>query len=583
MLSKPHETALPTTRWKLPPIPPVLQDNFTEELGIHPVLSRILIGRSIETVEQARRFISPSLGELHNPFLLKDIRKAAERLVRAVRNKEKIVIYGDYDVDGITSVAVLFHFLTGFYDQVDYYIPNRIDEGYSLNCPAIERIAGDGAGLIITVDCGTSDRDEISFARELGIDTIVLDHHELTGPLPSAVAVVNPNREDCRFPFKQLAGVGVVFNFVIALRGLLREQGFWAGKKYPNLKEYLDLVALGTIGDIAPLLDENRIFAKIGLDLINKGKRTGVQALREVSGLSSAPLDSLSASFFIIPRINAAGRMSRAGEAVELLLTEDAQAAASLARKMDEYNRRRQALEKNILEEIRLRLENSLSLDRTHAIVFASPEWHPGIIGIVASKLVDQYYRPTVLISLKDGIGKGSCRSIAEFDLHQALNRCHSLLLAHGGHRYAAGISIREEQVDEFRRQLEAIVRADLSLAEMIRQTTIDARCNLSEINTDLISQFELLAPFGSMNQEPVLYAQGVRVSSFSIVGRNHLKMRIHGDGVFRESIWFSMGHFREAIRGLDVDVVFTPRMNNWAGTNGIQLKMRDMALPPSP
>jgi len=582
MFPKSYETALPTTRWKLPASSHLTRNSLTEELGIHPVLSRILLSRSIETAEDARRFLSPSLGELHNPFLMKDIRKAAERLIRAVNNREKILIYGDYDVDGITSVAVLLQFLTRFYDRVDYYIPHRIDEGYSLNCRAIDRIAREGTGLIVTVDCGTSDRDEISYARELGIDTIVLDHHALTGPLPDAV-VVNPNREDCRFPFKHLAGVGVVFNFVIALRGLLREQGFWAGKEYPNLKEYLDLVALGTIGDIAPLLDENRIFAKIGLELVNKGKRTGLQALREVSGLAATPIDSLTASFFLIPRINAAGRMSRADEAVNLLLTEDPGTAAALARKLDEYNRRRQVMEKDILEEIRARLEKNPGLDRTRAIVFASPEWHPGIIGIVASKLVDQYYRPTVLISLKDGIGKGSCRSIAEFDLHSALTRCHSLLLAHGGHRYAAGISIREEHVEEFHRCLEDIARADLSQTEMIRQTTIDARCSLSEIDSDLISQFGLLAPFGSMNQEPVLYAQGVRVSSFSVVGKNHLKMRIHGDGVFRESIWFSMGHFREAIQGLEVDAVFTPRMNAWAGSAGIQLKMRDMALPASP
>ncbi|MFB3924983.1 MAG: single-stranded-DNA-specific exonuclease RecJ [Syntrophales bacterium] len=572
--------ALPSTRWKYPALYPDTQDTLTRELRIHPVLSRVLINRSISTPDKARKYLSPSLGDLHNPFLLKDIDKGLDRLIKAIYNREKIVIYGDYDADGITSVVILFKFLAEFHPNVTYYIPDRLTEGYSLNISAIDRIKAEGASLIITVDCGISDRREISYAKSLGIDTIILDHHEIPELMPDAAAVINTNRVDCGFPFKHLAGVGIVFNFLIALRGKLRGQGFWAMHPYPNLKEYLDLVAIGTMGDIAPMIDENRIFTKTGLELINQGRRVGIQALKEVSGLSKSSVDSMGASFYLIPRINAAGRMSRASEAVELLLADNMNEALRLARKLDAYNRERQILEKEIFDEINMKINEAGLLDKNHVLVFASPKWHPGIIGIVASKLADAYYRPAILISLKEGIGKGSGRSIAEFNLHKGLSRCHSLLLTYGGHRFAAGISIEEKDIDAFSALLEEIVREDLLSMDLMPQTMIDAHCSLNEINGDLLAQFELLAPFGSMNQEPILCARNVRISSPAVVGNNHLRMNISGDGVSCSSIWFSKGHYVQALSRVELDVAFTPQINNWNGMPSIQLKMRDISAP---
>ena len=324
---------LPTTKWNFPEIQdPQSVSLLSDELKIHPILSSILVNRSIITPDDAKKFLWPTLSELHNPFLMKDMQKGVERVIQAIHNKQRIAVYGDYDVDGITSLVILYKFLNMTRSNVSYYIPDRVEEGYSLNNKAIDRIKADGAALIITVDCGTSDQDEISYANSLGLDTIVLDHHEISGPLPAAVAVINTNRSDCRFPFKSLAGVGIVFNFIIALRGRLREEGFWAGLAYPNLRDFLDLVALGTIGDISSLTDENRIFVKIGMDLINKGARVGLKALVKTSAMER--VDSIQASYSIIPRLNAAGRVASPRESVNLLLTEDSREAETIARRL---------------------------------------------------------------------------------------------------------------------------------------------------------------------------------------------------------------------------------------------------------
>jgi len=577
-LKKTHHPSLPTTQWLIPPENMESQTRLVRELRIHPILSRILVSRSILDPLEAKRYLQPSLNDLHNPFLMKDMKQGLKRLVRALTGREKIVIYGDYDVDGITSLVILYDFLKKTGAEVSYYIPDRIAEGYGLNRTAIEAIRGRGTSLMITVDCGISDHDEIVHARSLGMDTIVLDHHEIPETLPKAEAVINTNRADCPFPFKQLAGVGIAFNFLIALRGQLRETGFWTNRPYPNLRDYLDLVALGTLGDISPLIDENRIFAKIGLDLINQGRRPGLQALREVSGAGSHPVDSMTASFSLIPRINAAGRIASADDAVRLLLAEDLAEALPLARKLDGHNRSRQIMERTILQSIIQEIERSRDMEHTPVLVLASPDWHPGVIGIVASRLVDLYYRPAVLISLKDGIGKGSGRSIPEFNLHRGLTHCQSYLLSYGGHRFAGGLSIREEHLHSFRSLLETMVREEVRLSDLAPSTSIDAPCELEDINLDLMCQLDSLAPYGSMNPEPLLHARNVAVSNPTIVGNNHLKMRLISHGSSCSSIWFGKGQFVGDLQDTKLDIVFTPQVNHWNGTATIQLKLKDMA-----
>jgi single-stranded-DNA-specific exonuclease len=574
---------LPTTRWRLREGNEDIQDLLVRELGLSPIISRILMSRDIVDPDDALRYLSPSLRDLHNPFLMQDMKKAVDRLIRAIYNQEKVAIYGDYDADGITSVAVLIQFLRQIHRGVTFYIPDRITEGYGLNREAVEQLRSEGVSLIITVDCGISDHEPIAYAQQLGMDTIILDHHELSDTLPEAFAVVNPHRTDCRFPFKHLAAVGIVFNFLIALRGTLRQEGFWKNDAYPNLREYLDLVALGTIGDIAPLVDENRIFAKIGLELMTESKRVGLSALKLVSGIDHLVIDSNRASFSLIPRINAAGRIDSAKEAVELLLAENPVQAEELARKLDGFNRKRQALEKVIFNELIEQVGDKLESGEIGPLVFSSPKWHPGVIGIVASKLVDRFGRPAILISLKNGIGKGSGRSITDFNIYQGLKRCESLLLSYGGHRYAAGISIREENIDRFLALFKDVIQENSQETDFTVCTTIDSQCSLSDIDLDLLSQFDRLAPFGSRNPEPVLCVRNVSVDSPSIVGNNHLKMRVSGDGVSRNSIWFSRGQFLPEISAAVLDIVFTPQINYWNGSADIQLKMRDVAVQASP
>ena len=571
---------LPTTKWKLSETDKDNQNLLTKELGINPVTSQILINRGITETGEAKSFLFPSLKNLHNPFLLKDMKKGVDRTIKAINDGEKITVYGDYDADGITSTALLVKFLSETHKDVSYYIPDRVTEGYGLNKNAIDRIKGDGTRLIISVDCGVSDIEEVKHAQSSGVDIIILDHHEVPSTIPECVAVINPNRDNCAFPFRYLAGVGVAFNFIIALRGKLRGLGFWKDGNYPNLRDYMDLVAIGTIGDLSPLVDENRIFAKIGLEIINEGKRTGLNALRKQCGLESDLIDSDAASFSLIPKINAAGRVGSPEYAVRLLLTNDMGEAERIAAKLDEYNKERQNMERVILDDVIELINSKTGTDKMNSVVFASSKWHPGVIGIVSSRIVDMYYLPTFLISLKDGIGKGSGRSIAEFNLYHGLKEsCSSLLLSYGGHRYAAGISIKEEDIDKFSDALAGAINKDCDDLAFVRKTLIDAECTLNEISYDLISQIEMLSPFGNYNPEPILTAKNVKIVSLTTVGNNHLKMRLKGNGTDYDSIWFGGGQFSDTLSGSTVDIAFTPKINNWRGESRIQLKIKDIAV----
>jgi single-stranded-DNA-specific exonuclease len=573
---------LPATLWKIKETTNKdIENSLSKEFGIHQIISQILTNRNIIDLEHAHHYLNPSLNDLHSPLLMKDMKKGVQRLIKAIHNREKIMIYGDYDADGITSVVILYKFIKELTSHVSCYIPDRVQEGYGLKNTAVDKFKQDDISLIITVDCGISDHEQIAYAGSLGIDTLVLDHHEISGNLPPAIANINPNRKDCDFPFKELAGVGIAYNFLIALRGSLRREGFWKNEDYPNLKEYLDIVALGTIGDIAPLVDENRIFAKIGLDLITEGKRPGIKALKEVSGIDGQVIDSFRASFCLIPRINAAGRIASPLDAVALLLSEDIEEARILAGKLDSFNRRRPLMEKKILSEILEKIGKTPDIERMNALVFASDKWHPGVVGIVASRLVDLFSRPAFVISLKNGVGKGSGRSVSDFNIYRGIQQCASLLLSYGGHCHAAGISIKEEDIDQFALLLDEIISEGCQSFDLISQTIIDSECRLQDINLNLINQIQMLAPFGSKNPEPVLCARNIKVSQPTIVGNNHLKMRLSCNGMSCDSIWFAMGNHLNSLTGANLDVAFTPQINQWNGGSDIQLKMKDAAILP--
>ena len=564
-------------RWRVREPELVLQKTLAASLNISTITSQLLINRGISDIQQAERFLSSTLSDIRSPFGMKGMKEGVERVLKALHNKEKIAIYGDYDVDGITSTSILLMFLKSAGVNVSYYIPERIAEGYGLNADAISKLAERGVALLITVDCGISDHPEVKLAKELGMDVIVTDHHEVPDYLPPAYAIINPKQSGCPFPFKNLAGVGVAFNFIIALRATLRDEGFWKEKEVPNLKEYLDLVALGTIADVVPLVDENRIFVKYGLMELTASTKPGIIALKEISGLNDVPINAGMVGYRLAPRINAAGRVGKGVDGVRLLTSESYDEAASIAKLLDDGNKERQGLEEVILREATEMVESGLIFDRK-SIVLASESWHPGVIGIVASRIAEKYYRPTVMIALKNGIGKGSARSIHSFMLYEGLKECSHLLNEFGGHDYAAGLSINEENIEKFRDAFERVASNKLSDEDMVPEMDIDATMDLNDVTEGLVKELDNLAPFGEANPEPLLCSTGLGIADCKVVGNNHLKMRVKQGRTVRDAIGFGMGNLNLS-PGINLDTAFIPQINLWNGGKSIQLKLKDVRI----
>ncbi|MBW2123289.1 MAG: single-stranded-DNA-specific exonuclease RecJ, partial [Deltaproteobacteria bacterium] len=528
------------------------------------------------TVEEAERFIRPSLSHLYPPFLMRDMDRAVDRMIKAIDNRERVLIYGDYDVDGITSTAVLVAFLKELGMAPDYYIPHRVEERYGLNIKAVRRFGKEGVRLLITVDCGVSNHEEIREAARLGIDTIVIDHHEIQDDLPPAVAVLNPKRKDCPFPFDGLAGVGVAFHFLIALRARLREGAFWQTGGPPNLKRYLDLVSLGTIADMVPLVDENRILVKFGLEELSVCGRRGIQALKEVAGLDGMAINTDRVAFQLSPRLNACGRLDHAGRAVELLLADRMDEAKRIASGLEELNRRRHALEERIFTEILEAVHTHPEILRRACLFCSSRGWHPGVIGIVASRLVERFWKPTVLISLdREDLAVGSARGIEGVDLYRALSTCRQLLRGFGGHRLAAGFRIYPESVPELQEHLERALSSKPERETAGPPLLVDAEVTLAEIDRTLIEDLLLLEPYGIGNPRPLFLSRNLTVCERRIVGKGSLRLRVMDGQVF-DAIGFRMGD-RFPLASGPVDLVFTPRLDEWMGSKRIRLEIEDL------
>lgn len=572
-------TRPPSKRWKVRKPDPALQNAIAASFKISPLTSQILINRGISDLDQAGRFLSSTLSDIRSPLDMKGMKEGVERVVRALHKKEKIAVYGDYDVDGMTATSILLLFLKAAGGDVSYYIPERISEGYGLNHGAVRKLSERGVTLLITADCGISNQNEIKQAKELGMDVIVTDHHEVPDDLPPAYAVINPKQPGCPFPFKQLAGVGVAFNMIIALRAALRDEGVWGENEIPNLKEYLDLVALGTVADVVPLVDENRIFVKYGLIELTDSKKPGIMALKEVSGLE----DTITASmvgYRLAPRLNAAGRVGKGEDGVRLLISTNFEEAVEIAKLLDEGNRERQSLEEAILNEAIEMIASDPSMKDRKSIILASEGWHPGVIGIVASRIAERFYRPTILIAMKDGIGKGSARSIPAFVLYEGLKKCSRFLEAYGGHDYAAGLSLKAENIEKFREEFEKIALASLSEEDMVPEIEIDATMELNEITEGLINELENLAPFGEANPEPVLCSTDLSIADCRIVGNNHLKLRVRRDRTTLDAIGFGMGDNLNGLNGsIGLNIAFIPQINIWNRGKSIQLKLKDLKM----
>lgn len=570
-----HQTG---RRWKVREPKLTLQKALSESLNISPLICQILINRGISDAEQVARFLSSTLSDLRSPLEMKGMKEGVERVIYAVNKKEKIAIFGDYDVDGITATSILFLFLRSAGANVTYYIPERLKEGYGLNPDAVRKLSETEVTLLITVDCGISSKHEVALAKELGMDAIITDHHEIPDELPAAYAIINPKQPDCPFPFKHLAGVGVAFNMIIALRAALRDAGFWKTDEVPNLREYLDLVALGTVADVVPLVDENRIFVKYGLIELTESKKAGIIALKDVSGLKETAITSDLVGYRLAPRINAAGRVGKGEDGVRLLTSDNYAEALEIAKILDEGNKERQGLEEQIISEVRAMLDVQPSIINRRTIVLASEGWHPGVIGIVASRIADSFYKPTVLIAVKDGIGKGSARSIHAFMLYEGLKECSHLLEAFGGHDYAAGLTLKTGNIEKFRQEFERVASEKLSDADMIPEIVVDAGLDLKDVTEELVNELEKLAPFGEANREPLLCSNGLGVADCRVVGNNHLKLKVRQNDTTCDAIGFGMGNL-DISRGVSLDTAFVPQINVWNGIKSIQLKLKDLKL----
>jgi single-stranded-DNA-specific exonuclease len=501
---------------------------LADSLGCHLAVATALMNRGISSPDEAAAFLKPSLAHIRSPFLMKDVDRAVERILLAVRRSEKVLIFGDYDMDGITATAILFEFLAYLDADVHYHIPNRLTEGYGLSRDYVEKCAvPDGIGLIITVDCGISSFDAVSAGRRAGIDVIITDHHETPPQMPDAFAVLNPKQPDCTSGFSWLAGVGVALNLVLALRKTLRDEGFWNNRPEPNLKAACDLVALGTVADMVPLVQENRIYVKAGLEVLASDVRPGVKALLDVCNMLNRPLNTRDLAFKLAPRVNAAGRLSRGSIALRLLTTSNMETAHAIAKELNQENTRRQKIENRILSEIVQHLENNPELLEQRALVIDQEGWHQGVIGIVASRLVDRYYRPVILIAVADGIGKGSARTPDGFDLYEGLKACARCLKKFGGHKAAAGITLRAEDIPAFRRDFERIVCQKTTPEDFVPKLIIDCEISASDVCAELADELEALAPFGTGNPEPLFLLSDMDVLSTRIVGARHLQMRL--------------------------------------------------------
>ncbi|MEI3430197.1 MAG: single-stranded-DNA-specific exonuclease RecJ [Clostridia bacterium] len=545
-----------------------LVDEICERYNLNKVIGKIIVNRHVVNDEDVRIFITPTRDDFHDPFLFKGMDIAVERIIKAINNKEKILIYGDYDVDGITSTTVLKKYLMDRGISVDTYIPNRLHEGYGLNKNAIDTIKERNIDLIITVDCGISAIEEVDYAVSLGMDVIVTDHHEVGEKLPNALAVIDAKRKDNTYPFRSLAGVGVVFKLIQALSIKLEI-------KPEEYLKYLDLVCVGTISDIVPLEGENRTIAKLGLMLIKVTRNLGLRELIKSSGYKE--IDSNTISFGVAPRINACGRMGHEEESLKLFLAEDLESATKITKELNEYNTLRQSTEKAIYEEAVQEIDRN-HLDEKNSIVLGGKGWHHGVIGIVSSKVTDKYYKPSILLSFEDDIAKGSGRSVPGFDLYEGLTKCEDLLEKYGGHSMAVGLTLKKENLEKFKERFEQIAK-EKNIKELVPIIYIDDELKLKDINMDLVKGLSILEPFGEANKVPLFLIRNLKIDSIRALSEGrHLKLTLRDENFVINAIGFELGYLAEEYRiGDRIDVVGTLEINSFNGFRSIQINMKDI------
>ena len=542
-------------------------EKLVKESNLSSLLASILINRNITTLQEVELFLNPTRNDFHDPFLMPDMDKAVERILKAIKNQEKVIIYGDYDVDGITSITVLKKFLAERGLNVGEYTPNRLDEGYGLNKKAIKTIQEQGYTLMITVDCGISGNEEIAYSMELGMEVIVTDHHEPGEEIPNCIAVVDAKRKDNKYPFNQLAGVGVVFKLIQAISIKL-------GLDAKEYLKYLDIVCVGTISDIVPLVDENRVIAKLGLKLIPMTKNVGLRTLIKSTGYQN--IDSNSISFGIAPRINACGRMGAQEEALKLFLTNEQEEANKITEVLNKYNLERQQTEKTIFEQAIEQIEKT-EKDKP-CIVLGQEGWHHGVIGIVSSKVTDLYFKPSILICFEGEEGKGSGRSIPGFDLHEALMNCSTHIEKFGGHSMAVGINVKRKNFEKFKKDFQEYAQSH-GISDIIPVIKIDEETSLKEINLQTVKDLSLLEPYGEANKEPLFMIKNLKILAIRTLSEGkHLKLKLGQDSYIIDAIGFGIGELAENyLIGDKLDVIGRLEINKFNETEQVQLVIKDI------
>ncbi|MBI1803102.1 MAG: single-stranded-DNA-specific exonuclease RecJ [Ignavibacteriae bacterium] len=567
-------------RWTISQPPePSLSAQLAKEINVTETIAKILIRRGITTYEMAKEFFRPQLSHLHDPFIMDGMEQAVNRVMRAIESQERIVVFGDYDVDGTNSAAMLYLFFKRHLGlETIFHIPDRVKEGYGISATGIDRGKEFGATLLISVDCGITAIEQVEYARAQGIDVIICDHHEPSAELPKAFAVLDPLKPNCPYPFKSLCGCGVGFKL---LQAIAKRRG-----NEESIYEYIDFVTLATTADIVPLVGENRVITKIGLEQINKNPRPGIRALIDSSGTHLGRITTGQIVFVLAPRINAVGRMGDASRAVELLTSDDQLLAMQLAQVLEEENRNRRKVDEDTFLKAQELVENALPGNTDPAIVLHHEQWHPGVIGIVASRLVEKYYRPTIMMTTVDGMAKGSARSIIGFDIHKALKRVEDKLIQFGGHKYAAGLSVSLDQIENFREAFNAVCTELMSSEIRTPELRIDTEIILSELTQRFIRVLKEFAPFGPGNMRPVFLVRNVEVVGLpKIVGKDHLRFKVKQNNQIIDAIGFGLGSLMDDVRANSkhLDIVFSVDEHEWLGTNGgsrevfPQLKIKDL------
>jgi len=563
------------TFWKLKPASPAAPE-LARAADLSLLEAQVLANRGILDRQALSSFLSPKLADLSDPMTLKDMDEAVAIILKALQNRETITIYGDFDADGFTATALLYNFFSDLGASTSSYIPDRLLEGYGLHDGALKKIAAKGPGVVITVDCGTGDQDQIALARALGLKVVVTDHHQVPEDFTPRCPVVNPHRPGSTFPFKYLAGVGVAFFLAVALRAALREKGSFRHTSEPDLREYLDLVALGTVADMVPLVDQNRILVKGGLEKIRRSRWPGIRALAEAAELRAEAISATDLAYRMAPRLNASGRMGEAEIGVMALTTQKPAFAKELVGRLEIMNTERRLVEQKILEEIETTLLSDLNLKRRKTLVVAGKGWHRGVLGIVASRLTDRYHRPALVLNIDDGTAAGSGRSIPGFNLYRALTTLAHLLERYGGHEHAAGLALKASGVEAFASELEDLAQKEFKEEDLYHAIDVDAEMSLHKIDLQSTRRLLPFSPFGPGNPEPLFYAGPCDVVDSKVVGGKHLKMKVRQNGNILEAIGFGLAGNPCAL-DRPINFIFTPEIDPWQGRERLQLRLIDM------